>query len=82
MRELPKWLSPRTRWAITQPEMTAEQFFEARVFLKMTQHYLARLLAVSEQSVRRWEHGKSRIPRPAQTLVRAMVWDELPEKPA
>ena len=40
--------------------------------MSMSQSTLARLLAVSEQAVRRWEAGKSTIPGPAEALLRLL----------
>ena len=38
----------------------------------MSQPTLGRLLGVSEQAVRRWETGKTDIPRPSEFLLRLL----------
>ena len=38
----------------------------------MSQSTLAKLLGVSEQAIRRWENGKSQVPKPAEALIRLL----------
>ncbi len=50
-----------------------------RTEMLMTQSILAKLLQVSEQSVHRWENGKSDIPKPAETLLRLLYREHINE---
>jgi len=40
--------------------------------LLLSQLQLAQLLQVTEQTIHRWESGKSAIPKPAETLIRLL----------
>lgn len=43
----------------------------------MSQYTLGRLLGVSEQAVRRWETGKTAIPKPSEYLLRLLYMDHV-----
>lgn len=51
----------------------------------MSQGNLARLLEVDEQTVARWEKGKTEIPKPAEALIRLLYREHVgtdPERPS
>jgi putative transcriptional regulator len=48
----------------------------------MSQADLARLLEVAEQTILRWEKGKSAIPKPAETLIRLLYREHIKEEGA
>lgn len=49
--------------------------------LNLTQEHLARLLESGAQAVARWEKGKSRIPGPADRLIRFLYLEKMNENP-
>jgi DNA-binding transcriptional regulator YiaG len=51
-----------------------------RLEMLMSQAVLARLLAVSEQTILRWEKGKTEIPKPAESLVRFLYREHIKKK--
>src|SRR5437016_2093375 len=52
--------------------LKGKEFWFLRHELDMTQELIGALLGVSVQSVARWENAKTRIPRPAQSLIRIL----------
>ena len=46
----------------------------------MSQKTLATLLGVSEQAIQRWEKGKTRIPKPSESLLRLLYRDHVKDK--
>ena len=48
--------------------------------LGLSQTLLANLLDVSEQSINRWERGKSNINKPAEALIRALYAEHIEDE--
>jgi DNA-binding transcriptional regulator YiaG len=48
----------------------------------MSQAVLAKLLEIAEQTVLRWEKGKTDIPKPAETLIRLLYREHIKDKGA
>jgi DNA-binding transcriptional regulator YiaG len=61
----------------SKKELNGEDIRFLRHELLMSQKTLAHLLGVTEQSVLRWENGKTTIPKPSETLLRLLYHDHL-----
>ena len=59
-------------------ELNGKEFRFLRREMLMPQAVLANLFGVKEQTVHRWETGKSPVPRAVESLVRLMYMDEVP----
>ncbi len=46
----------------------------------MSQAVLAKLLEVGEQTIHRWEKGKSEVPKPAEALIRLLYREHIKDK--
>lgn len=46
----------------------------------MSQSTLARLLGVSDQAIRRWEHGTIQMPKPSESLLRLLYREHIHDK--
>ncbi len=57
--------------------ITGRELWFLRQELKLTQERLARLLNADVQAVARWEKGRSRIPGPADRLIRYLYLDSV-----
>ena len=59
-------------------ELSGKEIRFLRREMLMSQATLAELFDVKEQTVHRWETGKSPLPRAAENLVRLMYLDNMP----
>lgn len=53
-------------------DLTGREFRFLRHEMQMSQSTLASLLEVAEQTVHRWETGKTAIPKPVEALIRLL----------
>jgi putative transcriptional regulator len=60
--------------------LTGKEFRFLRQELLLSQATLAKLLEVAEQTIHRWESGKSDIPRTADALVRMLYCQQFDSK--
>lgn len=58
--------------AVNKPKLTGAELRFLRKELDLSQNHLAILLGVSEPSVRGWENNRSKVPGPAEKMLRAM----------
>lgn len=57
--------------------LTGKEFRFLRKEMLMTQAFLAKLLQVTEQTINRWETGKTEIPGTAQSTVRLLYSEQM-----
>ena len=60
----------------SKKDLTPNEFRFLRHEMLMSQNTLASLLGVNEQAVRRWENGKTSIPKPSESLVRLLYCEK------
>lgn len=61
---------------LKKKDLTGKEFRFLRREMLMSQSTLAHLLDVGEQTINRWETGKTRIPKASEALLRLMYKDE------
>lgn len=59
-------------------ELSGKEFRFLRREMLMSQALLADLFNVKEQTVHRWETGKSPVPKASESLIRLMYMDKVP----
>ncbi|MYF89245.1 MAG: helix-turn-helix domain-containing protein [Boseongicola sp. SB0676_bin_33] len=59
-------------------ELSGKEIRFLRREMLMSQAMLAKLLDVTEQTVHRWETGKSRMPRASEWLIRLLYMNKVP----
>lgn len=57
--------------------LTGKEIRFLRTEMLLSQVKLASLLRVNEQAVRRWENGKSALPKPAEHLIRLLYREHI-----
>lgn len=60
-----------------KPQLTGSEVRFLRIELSLSQIDLARVLGVSENSVRGWENHRTRITRPAERLLRVLYLESI-----
>ena len=63
---------------LDRKELSGKEFRFLRREMLMSQAVLANLFDVKEQTVHRWETGKSPVPRAAESLIRLMYMNKVP----
>lgn len=58
-------------------DLSGQEIRFLRHELLLSQAGLAEILGVSDQAVRRWENGKTEIPKPAETLIRLLYLEQV-----
>jgi putative transcriptional regulator len=61
-------------------DLTGKELRFLRSEMLMSQATLAKLLEVAEQTVHRWETGKTEVPKPAEALIRLLYAEHLGEE--
>jgi putative transcriptional regulator len=61
-------------------DLSGKEIRFLRQEMLMPQAFLAKLLDVAEQTVHRWEAGKTDIPKPAETLIRVLYREHVNDK--
>lgn len=64
----------------SKKELSSKEIRFLREEMLMSQFTLGRLLGVSEQAVRRWETGKTIIPKPSEYLLRLIYQEQVDSK--
>jgi DNA-binding transcriptional regulator YiaG len=64
----------------SKKDLSKEEVRFLRNELLMSQNTLGRLLGVSEQAVRRWERGKTMIPKPSEFLLRLLYREQVDDE--
>lgn len=59
-------------FVFSKKDLSGEDLRFLRHEMLMSQSTLATLLGVSEQAIRRWENGKTTIPKSSETLIRLL----------
>jgi len=60
-----------------KPYLTGAEVRFLRVYLDMPQVMLAEILGVGETSVRGWENHRTKITKPAERLLRTLVYEQI-----
>lgn len=61
-------------------DLTGREVRFLRQEMLLSQASLAKLLGVTEQTVHRWEAGKTDVPKPAEALIRGLYLQQLKEQ--
>lgn len=61
----------------SKKDLSGDEIRFLRHEMLMSQDLLAKLLGVSEQSIRRWENGKCNIPKPSESLLRMLYQEKI-----
>lgn len=65
---------------ISRKDLSKEEIRFLRDEMLMSQTTLGRLLGVSEQAIRRWERGKTTIPKPTECLLRLLYREHVDDQ--
>lgn len=69
------------RYLLGKADLSGKEIRFLRHEMSMSQVTLADLLRVSEQAVARWEKGKTEVPKPAESIIRALYQQFVTAKP-
>jgi putative transcriptional regulator len=64
------------RLVSSKKDLSGDELRFLRHEMLMSQNTLASLLGVNEQAVRRWENGRTTIPKPSESLIRLLYGEK------